>query len=127
MTNFADSDRIILAGLAFYGYHGVMPEESKLGQRFRVDLEVGLDLQEAGRTDAVESTISYAHIHELVEEAFSEKRFKLIEALAQHIANRLFGTFEKIDWVRVRVRKPEAPLPIVAGEAAVEILRKRPV
>ncbi|WP_404403639.1 dihydroneopterin aldolase [Pelagibacterium halotolerans] len=123
--SFADRDRIVLAGLAFYGYHGIMPEESKLGQRFRVDLEIGFDMTEAGRTDEVDATVSYADIYDLVETAFREKRFKLIEALGYHVIVRLFGTFKRIEWVRIRVRKPEAPLPIVAGEAAIEILRRR--
>ena len=35
-------DRIELEGLAFYGYHGVRPEEKSLGQRFEVDLKLEL-------------------------------------------------------------------------------------
>ena len=125
MDSFADRDRIILAGLAFYGYHGVMMEENALGQRFRIDLELGLDMSEAARTDDVASTISYAHIYDLVKEAFEERRFKLIEALGHHIMTRLFERFDKLDWIRIKVRKPEAPLPIVAGEAAIEMVRTR--
>ncbi len=125
MTQFADSDRIILADLAFYGYHGVMLEENKLGQRFRIDLELGLDMTEAARTDEVAFTISYADVYDLVKEAFEEKRFKLIEALGHHIIVRLFGHFDRLNWIRIKVRKPEAPLPIVAGEAAIEMLRTR--
>jgi 7,8-dihydroneopterin aldolase/epimerase/oxygenase len=120
-------DKIILKDLGFYGYHGVMPEESKLGQRFRIDLECGMDLREAGRTDAVEATVSYEFIFGVVRDAFEEKRFKLIEALGQHIIDRLFEAFDVIDWVRIRVRKPEAPIPVVAGEFAIEIVRRRPV
>ncbi len=125
MDSFGDRDRIILAGLAFYGYHGVMMEENSLGQRFRIDLELGLDMDAAALTDDVAQTISYADIYDLVKEAFEEKRFKLIEALGHHIITRLFGRFERLDWIRIRVRKPEAPLPIVAGEAAIEMVRTR--
>ncbi len=125
MDAFADRDRIILAGLAFYGYHGVMMEENALGQRFRVDLELGLDMSDAARTDDVAATISYAHVYDLVKEAFEEKRFKLIEALGHHIMVRLFDGFERLDWIRIKVRKPEAPLPIVVGEAAIEMVRTR--
>ena len=32
-------DKIYLNGMKFYGYHGVFPEENKLGQRFYVDLD----------------------------------------------------------------------------------------
>eukprot|EP00873_Tetraselmis_striata_P030622 jgi/Tetstr1/450886/TSEL_037922.t1 len=102
-----------------------MMEENSLGQRFRIDLELGLDMSEAARTDDVASTISYAHIYDLVKEAFEERRFKLIEALGHHIMTRLFERFDKLDWIRIKVRKPEAPLPIVAGEAAIEMVRTR--
>lgn len=125
MSDFKDRDRIVLEGLAFYGYHGVMLEENKLGQRFRIDLELGIDMSEAARTDDVASTVHYGNVYNVVQEAFEEKRFKLIEALGQHIIVRLFETFEKLDWIRIRVRKPEAPLPIVAGEVAIEMLRTR--
>lgn len=37
--------------MEFYGYHGVFPEENKLGQRFKVDLTVELDLKQAGESD----------------------------------------------------------------------------
>lgn len=125
MSAYADRDKIVLSGLAFYGYHGVMLEENKLGQRFRIDLEIGIDMKAAALSDEVDDTISYAHIYDCVKAAFEEHRFKLIEALGHNIIVRLMGEFDKIDWVRITVRKPEAPLPIVAGEAAISMVRSR--
>jgi len=124
--NLNRDDRIILKDLAFYGYHGVMPEEGKIGARFVVDLECGLDTRRAAQTDEVEDTISYALIFECVQAAFTDSRYKLLEALAQNICDRLFAAQDRIDWVRVRVCKPEAPIPTVQGEFAVEIVRERP-
>ncbi|MCZ4272883.1 dihydroneopterin aldolase [Maritalea porphyrae] len=118
-------DKIVLADLAFYGYHGVMQEENALGQRFRIDLECGVDLSKPGLTDDVEDTISYDQIFNLVNERVTQTRFKLIEALGQHLIDGLFDTFETIEWVRVRVRKPEAPIPVVTGEFAIELVRDR--
>lgn len=118
-------DRIILTDLAFYGYHGVMLEENRLGQRFRIDLECGVDLSKPGRSDEVDATISYADIYDLVKKSTEDTRFKLIEALAQHIVDRLFKSFTPIEWVRIRIRKPEAPVPAVAGEFAIELYRDR--
>ena len=43
-------DKIALNKMEFYGYHGVFKEETKLGQRFIIDLEVETDLQQAGTT-----------------------------------------------------------------------------
>lgn len=119
------SDRIILTDLAFYGYHGVMLEENKLGQRFRIDLECGIDLSPAGHSDQVEDTVSYADIYTILKAATEDTRFKLIEALAQHIVDRLFESFAPLEWIRIRIRKPEAPVRAVAGEFAIEIFRQR--
>ncbi|WP_244488413.1 dihydroneopterin aldolase [Devosia sp. Root413D1] len=125
MTKDFSGDRIILSDLGFFGYHGVMPEEAVLGQRFFVDLVCGVDLGQAGRSDELEHSISYAEIYEVAKAAFEAQRFKLIEAVGQHIVDRLFEAFPAIRWIEVRVRKPSAPIAMVAGEAAIELHRHR--
>ncbi|MCF6343321.1 MAG: dihydroneopterin aldolase [Devosiaceae bacterium] len=124
--NHLSTDKIILTDLAFYGYHGVMLEENKLGQRFRIDLECGLDLSDACKSDEVEETVSYADIYDLVKIAAEETRYKLIEALAQHIVDRLFAEFPSFEWIKIIVRKPEAPVQATNGEFGISIFRKRP-
>jgi len=121
----ATQDLIILKDLGFYGYHGVFSEENKLGQRFWIDLTCGVDLSEPGKTDRLESSVHYGEIYETLKAAFEEKRFKLIEAVGQHIVDRLFDAFPTIEWIRIRVRKPEAPIAMVTGEAAIELYRQR--
>src|SRR5215216_2804141 len=58
-------DRIILKDLGFYGYHGVFAEEAKLGQRFFIDLELGVDLSAPATTDRLSTGISYADIYDV--------------------------------------------------------------
>ncbi|WP_244466932.1 dihydroneopterin aldolase [Devosia geojensis] len=125
MTDAFTGDRIILEGLGFYGYHGVFPEERKLGQRFVVDLTCGLDLSPAGDTDELGRTASYADIYDVTKAAFEEGPFNLIEAVAQRIADRVFAAFADIGWIIVRVKKPEAPIAMVRGAASVELHRTR--
>lgn len=118
-------DRIILKDLGFYGYHGVFAEEAKLGQRFFIDLEIGLDLSEPARTDRLSSGTSYGDVYNVVKSAFEAKRMKLLEALAQNIVDELFTAFQGVEWIVIRVRKPEAPIAMVRGEAAIELHRRR--
>ena len=125
VTRDFDGDRIILRDLGFFGSHGVMPQEAVLGQRFFVDLTCGADLMQAGRSDELQHSISYAEIYEVTKAAFEDRRLKLIEAVGQHIVDRLFAAFPAIQWVEVRVRKPSAPIAMVAGEAAIELHRRR--
>jgi len=118
-------DRIILKDLGFYGYHGVFAEEAKLGQRFFIDLELGVDLSAPAATDRLSTGISYAEIYDVVKTTFEARRMKLLEALAQNIVDAIFEAFQGVEWIVIRVRKPEAPIAMVRGEAAIELHRKR--
>jgi dihydroneopterin aldolase len=125
MTPPFTGDRIILNDLGFYGYHGLFDEESRLGQRFFIDLQCGVDLSAPGNTDEIGHTVSYADIYDVVKRTFESKRVKLIEALGQNIATALFSAFSDIGWIVIRIRKPEAPIAMVRGEAAIELHRVR--
>lgn len=118
------ADRIFLTGLSFYARHGVREEERTLGQRFVVDLEAGGDFRAAGRADDLALAVDYAAVYDLVARRIREKSFRLVEALAEDLAGAVLARFP-VDYVRVRVAKPHAPLPGVFGEAGVEIERRR--
>lgn len=117
-------DRIILKGLEFYAYHGALPEENRLGQRFVIDLEMQLDLREAGMQDDLNMTINYGEVYTLIKEIVTGTRYALIEALAQVIADRVLEKYP-VHSVRVRVEKPQAPIPGIFEYAAVEIERQK--
>ena len=125
MTEPFTGDRIILKDLGFYGYHGVYAEEAKLGQRFFIDLELGVDLTLPATTDRLSTGISYSDIYDVVKGAFETRRMKLLEAVAQNIVDKIFETFQSVTWVVIRVRKPEAPIAMVHGEAGIELHRQR--
>lgn len=126
MTTPFTGDRIILNDLGFYGYHGLYSEEAKLGQRFLIDLQCGVDLTGPAQTDTFGSTVNYAAIYDVTKSAFEDRRMHLIEAVGQNIVDALFAAFADVTWVIVRVRKPEAPIAMVRGEAAIELHRVRP-
>jgi 7,8-dihydroneopterin aldolase/epimerase/oxygenase len=125
MTEPFTGDRIILKDLGFYGYHGVFAEEATLGQRFFIDLELGADLTAPATTDELSTGISYADIYDVVKAAFEGQRVKLLEAVAQNIVDALLAAFPGITWIVIRLRKPEAPIAMVRGEAAIELHRQR--
>jgi dihydroneopterin aldolase len=116
-------DRIILNGMQFYGYHGVMPAEQELGQPFIVDLELSCDLREAGRKDDLTKTIDYSQVFELTQQIVTGEPCLLIETVAERIAASVLGEFPVVE-VLVRVRKPHAPLKGFFADAAVEIRRQ---
>lgn len=118
-------DRIILDRIALSGRHGVLPEEAQRDQRFFVSLDCELDLAEAGRTDDLACTVSYADLAALALEVAGGHRFGLIEALAEAIAGRALARFPRLEAITVRIDKPDAPMPAVVGTVAVVVTRRR--
>lgn len=118
-------DKMKLHRMEYYGFHGVYEEERKLGQRYYVDLELELDLQPAGRSDDLEQTVNYAEVHALVKKNVETTSFKLIEALAEHIASGLLDTYTVISAVTVQVTKPHPPFDIHFQGVTVELHRSR--
>lgn len=118
-------DKILLNNLGFYGYHGVLKEEGVLGQKFFIDMELFLDTKEAGNTDNMNKSVSYAEVYEVVKNIAENKRFNLIESLAENISNEVLGRFDLIKEVMVRVKKPEAPVNGIYDYFGVEIRRAK--
>ncbi len=119
------TDRILVQRIAVFAYHGLLEEEAKLGQRFYVSLDCGLDLAAAGASDDVAATVSYAELTAIAVEIATKRRFALIEALAEAIAGEILARHAAIARVGVRVDKPSAPVPAVIEGVAVEITRFR--
>ena len=119
------TDSIYLEGLEFYGRHGVLPEEQRLGQRFIVDLVLFLDLHRPGCTDDLAATVNYAEVFARVREIVEGVPVKLLECLAERIAQAVFQDFSLVEGLEVTIHKPGAPLPGVFNDVKVKIHRQR--
>ncbi|NOY58015.1 MAG: dihydroneopterin aldolase [Calditrichaeota bacterium] len=117
-------DKLRVQGMIFHAYHGLEHDEIRNGQRFEVDLEMIYDASKAAKSDQLKDTIDVRQVYEKVRQVVVNKRFYLIEAVSQNIADIIFQEFA-VDEVTVRVRKPFAPLGGLANGTEVEITRKR--
>lgn len=118
-------DIIRISGIRSYGHHGALPEETRLGQRFTVSLELEVDTRPAAATDDLKLTVNYAAAIRTVEEQLKGKPVYLIETLAQQIAARILGTFPVVSAVTVEVHKPFAPVAADFDGISVRIRRAR--
>jgi dihydroneopterin aldolase len=118
-------DKIILKNLAFYGYHGAMSEENVLGQKFFVDLELGVDLKTAGKSDRVEDTVHYGMVYDVVKGIIEGPAINLIEAVAEQSIEAIFKEFDKVMTIKMTLKKPEAPVAGIFDYFAVELYRER--
>jgi dihydroneopterin aldolase len=117
-------DKMILKGLRFYAQHGQLPAEKALGQWYQIDVELSMDLTKALVSDALEDTLNYAALYEVIKSAVQGPSLDLIEALAGRILDCCF-MFSKVEAAKVCVLKPQAPLKGPLDYAAVEVCRNR--
>lgn len=118
-------DKIEIQGLEVYANHGVYAEENKLGQKFVVSLVLYTDTASAGRNDDLSASIDYGQVAHEVDRFVREHTFRLIEAVAEGVADMLLNTHDLLMAVRVRIEKPWAPVGLPLKTVAVEIERTR--
>lgn len=101
---------VALSGLHIYAYHGVDPQERKVGNRFEVDVSLRYKAMEAMASDNVSEAISYADISETVKDEMSIAS-DLLENVAWRIGRSLCLRFgERVTGGMVRVTKLCPPM-----------------
>ncbi len=123
-TGSPTPDQLRLEGMVFFGHHGHLAVERRLGGEVTVDLRVQTSIDAAARTDRLDRTVDYVQIHAVVKAIVEGRRFALLETLADAIARAVLR-LPGVDGVTVRVGK-HPPLPELFKTFAVEIERRLP-
>lgn len=118
-------DKIIIKDLVLFAYHGVNPEEKENGQRFILNITAYADLSAAGGSDRLEDTVSYAKIIKTVRAVFTAEKNDLLERAAQRVAKAVLAEYDKIQSVKILLKKPDAPISADFDYVGIEIERKR--
>jgi dihydroneopterin aldolase len=117
-------DRIDLTGIAGWGYHGVFEHERQEGQRFVVDVSIGLDLSDAAKQDDLAQTVDYGDLAQGVHEVLANEPDHLIESVARRVVD-LCLTYEPVQWAQATVHKPMAPISVEFTDVSVTIERRK--
>ena len=117
-------DRIDLTGVGGWGYHGVHDDERENGQRFVVDVSLGLDLSAAASGDDLDLTVDYGDLAEGVHEVIAAEPLQLIESVAQRVMDLCMG-YPPVLWASVTVHKPMAPIQVPFADVSVTIERRK--
>ena len=119
------TDAVFVTGLALHAYHGVMQHEAKVGQTFKLDIVLDIDLAAASRSDKLAHTVGYDQVVEVASRAFCARRHRLVEAAAGAVAEEILDRFPQVLRVRVTVHKPHAPIAATFAGVGVTIVRDR--
>ena len=118
------SDKIFLTGAQFFAHHGVSDKEQQVGGRYAVDVELTYDVSRAAKLDDLAHTISYSEVYDTVREIVQGKSHRLVESLAEQIADTLLARYPA-ETVMVRVKKQPPPIDGIIDAAGVEIVRTK--
>ena len=117
-------DRILIDELRVLTLIGALPHEREAKQPLRIDLSIGVDLRDAGRTDELDDTVHYGLVAERVVEFAEESKHILLERLAADVADTVLA-FDRVEEVDVTVTKLRPPVPTPLQSTAVRMVRTR--
>ena len=118
-------DEIRIENLKIFANHGVLQSEKKEGQFFYINAVIEIPLGKAGRTDALNDTVSYAELCEVMVKEMQAKSYDLIEAAAMHLIVQILSEYKMIKRITLELRKPDAPIDASFDSVSVRISRAR--
>ena len=114
------SSYISLRNVRFHAFHGVMPQERRVGGDFLVNLRVGYPLEQAMQSDEVSDTLNYAALYEVVKTEMMQPS-NLLEHVAGHIADAVVKRFPQVTSIDLDLTKQNPPMGADCDGAGVEI------
>ena len=117
--------RIHLHEMVFYGYHGVHPEERKLGQRFIVNFSYETEHKYDKDIKNLEDTVDYTKVYAIIKHTLEEREFYLLEVCANTILDSILESFPTIIYTNVKIKKPSVPINGSLSSVEVEMERSR--
>ncbi|RYB95745.1 dihydroneopterin aldolase [Nocardioides oleivorans] len=117
-------DELSVTGIECFAHHGVFEFEKREGQVFVVDLVLGIDTRPAAASDALADTVNYGSLVDDVKAAVERDPVDLIETVVQRIADTCLLD-SRVEWARVTLHKPDAPIDATFSDVALTITRTR--
>ena len=115
--------RISLNKLLFVGYHGLYPEEKKLGNNYSVEIDIDFTPKQ-GVIDQLDQTIDYVHVYAIVKK-WMEIPTPLLETLVGKIADDILSSQPLANTVFVKITKLHLPISSFEGNVSVKIEKSR--
>lgn len=121
-------DYVFVDNIIFHGYHGNIPEEKILGQKFECSIKLypkKEKLLKFEENEELNDTLDYTIIINEIEKLMKSKSYNLIEKLGNEIARNAFKAYgnNKLEAIQIKIRKPQVPITQIAKCVGVNIFR----
>lgn len=111
---------IALTDVRIHAFHGVMDQERKVGNEFKVNMRVEIPYSPSIKNDNIDDTVSYADLYNIVREEMAIPR-SLLETVADSIAERIVDKWPQIQSGQITICKSTPPISTMTGEAEVTL------
>ena len=102
-------NHIEVNGIKLYAFHGGLPEETKIGGHYLVDVALETNFLKAAQEDTLSDTIDYVVINRIVKEEMATPS-KLIEHVGYRILKRFENEVDGMHFVRIKITKICPPI-----------------
>jgi dihydroneopterin aldolase len=116
----SETDSVFVRGLEFEGNHGYSAAERRGTRRFRVNVALELPLAAAAKSDRIADTVDYFKVSEIVVALGTKSTFRLLEALAGAIAEKIQELYPRAA-VAIELEKLAPPCPGVPAACGVRL------
>jgi dihydroneopterin aldolase / 2-amino-4-hydroxy-6-hydroxymethyldihydropteridine diphosphokinase len=115
-------DHILIDGLRVVSVVGVLDHERQAPQPLRIDVDIHVDLHDAGLSDDLTETVHYGEVCEHLVAVAQDSNDLLLERLAQRMADAVLA-FPRVHAVDLTLTKLRPPIPVDVQSSAVRIHR----
>ncbi len=111
---------VFLKEARFHAFHGVLPQETEVGQDFLVTIRAAMDMSAAMNHDMLEVALDYGTLYQLVKREMDIPS-QLVEHVAGRIAKVVFDNFQQVTAIDICITKLNPPLGADCFGAGVEV------
>ncbi|MFM9945701.1 MAG: dihydroneopterin aldolase [Bacteroidia bacterium] len=95
---------LVFSNIKFYGFHGLHPEEAKVGTYFIINIKAVLKTDFEKENPSLENSVDYEILYSVLKKAF-DQRENLIETVALNIYTSLKNQFHQVEKWTVGIEK----------------------
>ncbi|MDO1502160.1 dihydroneopterin aldolase [Winogradskyella maritima] len=116
--------QIKLENIRVFANHGCLPEETKIGSDYRVDLKVTTDLKPSALSDALNDTVDYVFLNKVVRDEMAIPA-KLLETVAQRILDNVMNGAPTVSKASIWVSKINPPIGGDVAQVTIKMTQSR--
>ena len=100
-------------------------EKTQIEKKFFLDIELFLDFSNAVKIGNIKKTVDYSSVLKLTQEVVSKEGHRLIENIANCVAQKILKKFFCVKKIRIKIKKPSVPTNFCLESVSIEIVREQ--